>query len=216
MRTLSASWLRWWETQHPAALQQSVRYLATVVSPDMQQQAWLLHTCTCLCSASTLVLDSVCSATWSTAAMAVSSAQDVPSLTGWCCADALSLTAPDDAVGPLLTGPTCPAGGGLTGVPVFVQRHAGAAAYRRTGGQQQQQVEPEEAVAFRVMLRRGGREDKTKAVQVSCCMLPLQGAALSRDCARLLTTSSEPCEGNCVAHNGTRPDACLLVARTLL
>ena len=103
----------------------------------------------------------------------------------------LSLTAQcfaDAAGGLWLTGVTCPAGGGLTGVPNFMQRHAGAGPFRRAGGQQQPQVEPEEAVAFRVMLRRGGREDKTKAVQVGCCMLPLQGAALFHDCAWLHTT----------------------------
>ena len=93
----------------------------------------------------------------------------------------------DAAAGLRLTGVTRLAGGGLTGGPVFMQRHAGAGPFRRAGGQQQQQVEAEEAVAFKVMLRRGGREDKTKAVQVSCCMLPLQGAALSHDCAWLHT-----------------------------
>lgn len=34
MRTLSASWLHWWETQHPAALQQPVCYLATLERLD--------------------------------------------------------------------------------------------------------------------------------------------------------------------------------------
>ena len=109
----------------------------------------------------------------------------------------------DAAVSPLLTAATCPAGVGLTGAPVFVQRQVGAGTFRWTGGQQQQ-VESEEPVAFRVMLKRGGREDKTKAVQVSCCSSPQQGAALFHDCARLHTTHVRPCERNCMVHNRTR------------